>query len=413
MRYILGIPFVNRPDLLRLALQSVEPLWSCALLIDNSDTGLDAAMWPVPVVRPPVPLTLSQTMNLLQRLAAERSCDVLLFMHNDAEAGPGTPERLLAIVEEATTSAQHWGVVFTHYDTLAAFSMEMTRVVGQWDTTLPQYFADGDYYLRVRRAGYEIINTGLHVTHHNNASSTLKSDPRRRFLNSVTFPLYERYYTAKWGGLPGNETYDWPFNGALSMVYVNHLREQELFQQLAGSYDTVEGNLLERADEHTTAAQIEALRYAINLARPQGILETGTGKSMFGYVLSHLTQGVTLYTFDGDPRCVTGVELLNTAQTNVRIVLTLGDTKQTLQALDIQDLDLAWIDGGHDETTALSDIRHTMRLGIPLIALDDTRTTPEVACAIDCALHAHPEYVRLANPFYAHDARGIAFLRRQ
>jgi len=257
-------------------------------------------------------------------------------MHNDAEAAVGTPERLLAIVEEAVTSKQRWGVVFTHYDTLAAFSMEMVRVVGQWDTTLPQYFADEDYYLRVRLAGYELINTGLPMIHHTNGSSTLKSDPRRRCLNSVTFPLYERYYTDKWGGLPRSETYDWPFNGTISMLYVQYLREQPLFHQLAGSYETVEGNLLERADEHTTAAQIEALRYAINLARPQSILEAGTGKSMFGYILSHLTQGVTLYTFDGDPRCVAGVELLNAVQTNVRVVLTLGDTKQTLQALDIR-----------------------------------------------------------------------------
>ena len=188
MRYILGIPFVNRPDLLRLAIQSVEPLWPHALIIDNSDTGLDTAMWPVPIVCPPVPLTLSQTMNLLQRLAAERSCDVLLFMHNDAEAGIGTPERLLAIVEEAITSEQRWGVVFTHYDTLAAFSMEMARVVGQWDTTLPQYFADGDYYLRVRLAGYEIINTGLQMIHHSNASSTLKSDPAAQVSEQCDVP---------------------------------------------------------------------------------------------------------------------------------------------------------------------------------------------------------------------------------
>jgi hypothetical protein len=378
-----------------MAIQSVEPLWPHTLIIDNSDTGLDTAMWPVPVVRPLVPLMVSQTMNLLQRLAAERSCEVVLFMHNDAEAAVGTPERLLAIIEEAIASKQRWGVVFTHYDILVAYSMEMARVVGQWDTTLPLYFADDDYYRRVRLAGYEFINTGLQVIHHNNGSSTLKSDPRLMFLNNVTFPLYERYYTAKWGGLPGSETYDWPFNGTISMLYVNYLREQKLFHQLAGSYETVEGNLLEQADEHTTAAQIEALRYAINLARPQSILEVGTGKSMFGYILSHLTQGVTLYTFD------------------VRVVLTLGDTKQTLQAVDIRGLDFAWIDGGRDEVTALNDIRHAIRLGSPLIAINDARTIPEVAHAIDCALHAHPEYVRLANPFYAHDARGIIFLRRQ
>jgi len=413
MQYIHGIPFVNRPDLLELALQSVRPFWPHTLIIDNSDTGLDPSMWPVPIMRPPVPLTFSQSMNLLQHLASERSCDCLLFMHNDAEAGAGTPKRLLAIIEEAIASGQRWGVAFTHYDTLAAFSMAMVHAVGPWDTTLPHYFADNDYYRRVRLAGYEIINTGLEVTHHNDASSTIKSDPRLTFLNSVMFPLYGHYYTTKWGGPPGNETYDWPFNGALSLLFVNSLREQALYRQLASTYETVEGNLLERADDRTTAAQIEALRYFIHVARPQRVLETGTGKSMFGYVLSHLVHRVTLYTFDGDHRCAAGVALLNAVQTNVQAVFTLGDTKQTLPTFDVDGIGLAWIDGGNDEATALNDIQQAMRLGIPFIAVDDARTMPEVAAAIDHALQAHPAYVRLANPFYDHDARGMVYLRRR
>src|SRR5205085_7411529 len=226
MKYILGIPFVNRPDLLEKAVHSVQPFWAHTMIIDNSDAGLNSANWPVPIVRPSVPLSFSQTMNLLQRLATEASCDCFLFMHNDAEAAPGTPERLLARVEAAITSEQPWGVVFTHYDTLAAFSMEMVRAVGKWDATLPQYFADNDYYRRVRLAGYETINTDFAVTHHNNASSTAKSDPRLGFLSSVTYPLYEQYYSVKWGGPPGHESYDWPFDGAPLISFLHHLRRQ-------------------------------------------------------------------------------------------------------------------------------------------------------------------------------------------
>jgi hypothetical protein len=46
----------------------------------------------------------------------------------------------------------------------------------------------------------------------------------------------------------------------------------------------------------TNESQIEALRYAVSLTQPQGVLETGMVKSMFGYVLSHMVDGVTLYT---------------------------------------------------------------------------------------------------------------------
>lgn len=413
MNYLLAIPYVNRPDLLEKAVRSVQYFWPHTTIIDNSDAGLDPSAWPVQLVRPSVPLTFSQTMNLVQRMATDQSCDFYFFMHNDAEAGEGTPERLLAVVEQAVTSGQRLGVAFTAYDTLAAMNMTMVREVGRWDTNLPQYYADNDYYRRVRLAGYEMLYTDLEVTHHNGASSTIKSDPRLGYINGVTHPLYSQYYSAKWGGDSGAETYDWPFDGAPLISFVHYLRGQELYGQLAGSYETVEGTLLERADDPTTASQIEAVRYAVEMTRPRRVLETGTCKSFFGYVLSQMVHGVELYTFDHDPSCLTGVNLLNAAQNNVNSVFTLGDSKQTLSLFTRDGIGLALIDGGLDESTVLSDIENAMRLGITLILCDDTRTMPEVSKAVDCALHNHKTYERISNPYYRHDARGIAYLLRK
>jgi hypothetical protein len=410
---MLGIPFVNRPDLLSLAVNSVSALHPNTVIIDNSEHGLNQADWPVRISRQQAPLTFSQTMNLLQQMARESGCEVLLFIHNDAEAVGDSAERLLAAAREATEAGRRWGVIFTHYDTLAAFDMRMVRAVGRWDTTLPQYYADNDYYRRVRLAGYETIDTGLPVIHHNNASSTVKSDSRLGLINGVTIPLYHQYYAAKWGGGSGHEKYIWPFNGELAKCFVHSLRNEELYSRLAGAYDTVEGNLLERADDLTHAAQIEALRYALNLVRPQRALETGTGKSLFGYALSHLGDEITLYTFDGDPRCLTGVETLNAAQSRVRSIFTLGDTKVTLQALDADGVGLAWIDGGHDEETALNDIGHAMRLRVSLIMVDDAGTMPEVARAVERALQTHTEYQRFDNPFSAFDVRGMVWIKRK
>ena len=143
-------------------------------------------------------------------------------------------------------------------------------------------------------------------------------------------------------------------------------------------------------------------------------METGTNKSLFGYLLSHLAGGVTLHTFDGDPRAARGVELLNAAQSNVRSVFTLGDTKRTLPRFDARGIDLAWIDGGHDEETAASDLRCAARAGARIVAVDDARTMPEVARALARTLEENArDYEPLVNPFYAHDARGIVFLRRR
>lgn len=109
MKYILGIPIVNRPDLLQQAVSSVKPLWDHTVIIDNSEEGLDPLDWPVAVFRPPVSLTFTQTMNLLQRFGSAGHCDAVLFMHNDAEAAAGTCERFLEIVEDAVASGLRWG----------------------------------------------------------------------------------------------------------------------------------------------------------------------------------------------------------------------------------------------------------------------------------------------------------------
>jgi predicted O-methyltransferase YrrM len=412
LRYLLGIPFVNRSDLLYRAVESVRSLRPHVIIVDNSEVGLDPAAWPVPIVRPPVGLSFSQTMNLLQRRALDTECDVLLCMHNDAEAMPETPHRLLAMLEEATAANPRWGIAFTAYDALVAFHVAMIRQVGPWDPALPQYFADNDYYRRVRLGGFEVLDTGLPVTHHNDASSTVKSDSTLAHRNGVLFPLQQQYYTVKWGGGPQQEQFERPFDGAPEAAFVRQLREQELFRMLAATYETVEGTLLEHADPDTMLAQVQAIRHAVWLTRPHRILETGTAKCLFGYLLAHLVPQATLYTFDGDPRCAAAVDLLNAAMPTLRTIFTLGDSKRTLADFDVPDLDLAWIDGGHDHETALSDIHHAMRLRVPLIAVDDTRMMPEVSDALRAALEHDRTYAVLANPFLHRDARGISFARR-
>jgi hypothetical protein len=219
MRFLLGVPYVNRPDLLKLALSGVRAMWPWTTIIDNSDRAdlLSAqSSWPAPIFRVPgLPLTLSQTMNLLQAKAVEQNCEAWFFLHSDAEPAGQAAEILLDQARRAFQKKKRWGVIFTKYDTFCCFNVSALAAVGPWDTNLPQYFADNDYYRRMRLAGYEILETGLEVTHHEGGSSTLKSDPIRTHLNGVTFPLYQKYYEAKWGGPPGAEQFLEPFNKPL------------------------------------------------------------------------------------------------------------------------------------------------------------------------------------------------------
>ena len=141
------------------------------------------------------------------RNAGARIC---IFMHSDAVAGPGSCQGLLDRARECSRDGLKWGVLFTSYDALAALNVALLDDVGLWDTNLAWYFSDNDYYRRVRLAGYECLETNLPVEHR--PSQTIKSDPELRFLNGITFPLYESYYRSKWGGKPGQECFRRPFN---------------------------------------------------------------------------------------------------------------------------------------------------------------------------------------------------------
>lgn len=216
MKYVVGIFYVNRFDLLMKALHSIPLYWSNTIVIDNSWNRdlLHAPSMPtgVTVYEPPVPFSHSQSQNLLQQWGAERECDAILYMHSDAEAYEGTPEQLLGWISRLEQTQHAWGAIHTYFDTIAAFRMEAVKQIGPWDTNLPMYFSDIDWYRRMKLCSYELIQTGLGVTHHNEGASTVKSDPYLTEIHRTTFPLYEQYYIAKWGGGMGGETYTLPFN---------------------------------------------------------------------------------------------------------------------------------------------------------------------------------------------------------
>ncbi|WP_152397001.1 glycosyltransferase family 2 protein [Paenibacillus guangzhouensis] len=217
MKYLLGIGYVNRPDLLYRAVQSIEPHWHNTIIIDNSEElELRTHSFPtmIRVIEPPVPLSFSQTMNLMYQKAITETYEVILFMHNDAEIDAIVSTTFLPYVQNLILTKQNWGAVLTSNASppFIAFNVEAMRLVGEWDITFPRYFADQDYYWRLTLAGYPVMKTNHIVTHHNGGGTTFKSDPQLARLHNVTFPLYERYYVAKWGGKPHQELYTKPFN---------------------------------------------------------------------------------------------------------------------------------------------------------------------------------------------------------
>lgn len=194
-------------------------------------------------------------------------------------------------------------------------------------------------------------------------------------------------------------------------MIVEFLTGMELYRELSGLFESKDGNLFEKSDPVTIAAQVKAIEYAVERCQPRTVLETGTNKGYFGYVIDLMRDHMKLYTFDIDERAGMAAAALGDGPVTLEVVFTPGDTRQTLAQFN-KPIDLAWIDGGHEVKTAYNDICHAMRLGARWILIDDAKEMATVTLAIKVALDEHQEYSRVLNPFWAQDRRGIAMLKR-
>lgn len=229
MKYKLHIAYANREDLCREAVASVQAIGRIHLWPNGDnwrslgeDFPLDQKIACVSKLPPMAPVSI---INML--IQDSWYDDVMFWMHNDALALPGVAERILARVTQLHESGERWGALFTCYDVLCAFNMQAVREVGYWDPMFFQYTADPEYYHRMRKAGWHILEFGPGVIHrigavgpgdsHDNGSATVRSDPNfnRRVQFREQNGFDKRYYEFKWGGLPGSETYDEPFGGPI------------------------------------------------------------------------------------------------------------------------------------------------------------------------------------------------------
>ena len=176
--------------------------------------------------------------------------------------------------------------------------------------------------------------------------------------------------------------------------------DTELYRALCAANPSTEGNLLEHSD--CSDLQLDFIFKHVGAASV--IMETGTNKCLFAYALcEHFQRPFTFHSFDGDIRAQAAVIAFNRLnEYHSAIDFIFGDSKETYpEIVDMIlrmrggiwkiELDLAWIDGGHDYETALNDITCSMKLQIPKILVDDTSGEP-VARAVRDALNQFPQY---------------------
>lgn len=219
--YLCHIPYVNRPDLLKEAIDSLtEEERSNSYIIDQSVNGFDSSGMGIGHYRANRKVQFSQMMNFSLDVCRFADKEFSVFMHNDTSCVPGTLSRLIDRArQEKQRSADDWSVLFTKdtirggvFDYLCAFNMQITRSVGVWDETFPWYVSDLDLYNRFLRLGKRIIHcSDIEVRH--KLSQTINSDPVIKRAAVREHDWARQHYIHKWGGFTGKEKNEIPYNG--------------------------------------------------------------------------------------------------------------------------------------------------------------------------------------------------------
>ena len=135
------------------------------------------------------------------------------------------------------------------------------------------------------------------------------------------------------------------------------------------------GALLYNPNVNGKQEQVRFLTEVLQKIVPKTILETGTESGLFCYFIKCVLPDAKIITFGlngtDDNRGSNCTNFLNEEFGNY-ITYIEGDSKETLTNFNInQAIEFAWIDGGHDIPTLMSDLENCSRLKIPNICVDD------------------------------------------
>lgn len=210
---VFGIPAISEPEMLAECVRSIDADVARLVVIDNSPDGslgdvarnaAPASVAELVVVTPPDNLGYSGSLNFLIRTHAYAPWWV--WANADAVFAPG---EIATIAERIESRSGPFLVGIRDYR-LFALNAEMVETVGFWDENLhPIYCEDTDYQRRMLLAGAPFLFLPGSTGHF--GSATIR-DARYGRENQRTYPDNRRYYTAKWGGDIGAETFSTPFD---------------------------------------------------------------------------------------------------------------------------------------------------------------------------------------------------------
>lgn len=206
---VLGVPVLNRYDLLARLLASAERssvVPDLVIVVDNGGRFDGNTTLPLLVIAPGRNIGVAASWNTIIERARALDAKRIMISNDDIELDPSTIARVLA---EDADVVRAPGFAF--------FAMRPSVVdrVGWFDEQFfPAYFDDNDFDRRLRLAGVNIEDPQGVPIHHE-GSATLHSLPmEKQHKFSRRFEELRAYYEQKWGGWPGKEKFDRAFDGA-------------------------------------------------------------------------------------------------------------------------------------------------------------------------------------------------------
>lgn len=212
------------------------------VIIDNSAGGFTKYLQnngilfddTVAVMTPPTNVGVAAGWNLLLETVANNIDDALAIVVNDDILFEENTVKALsdAALEDLVDSGEYALVYCAGgIDAPNAFSLfavhpqTFFKTIGRFDETLwPAYFDDNDMHYRMKLAGYELTRVNACNADHGEGSATIKAyTPEETELHHHQFRRNQEYFIRKWGGIPGEETYNTPFNGQSVMQHMIEL----------------------------------------------------------------------------------------------------------------------------------------------------------------------------------------------
>jgi GT2 family glycosyltransferase len=206
MKLIIGIPTINRADLLNEALANYfEDFKNTEIVIcDNGKQEIITRERNFVIYRPENNLGVSGSWNMIMDYAEKVKATHVLMLNDDIYLGKSE--------EEVNAIVRLWNPEFLCTElNWCSFILSVNAYlkVGKFDENFfPAYFEDNDYFRRMLLSDVPMVFNGMlnPVIYRN--SMTIQKTPE---LNNG-FEKNRQYYISKWGGQPTQETFGTPFN---------------------------------------------------------------------------------------------------------------------------------------------------------------------------------------------------------